>query len=364
MGRPVASRAGSPGVVACRMPRHSSSPRRASVPTVRAAVTAARPEPSPPTGEPHCAHSTVCSRPLCYRAATDADQPRAAPAPSKSAPGPPQGASWLDHRSSRHRRPHRLPEYHPPCGWYWPRRGRRRLQPLLRQPPRPRRGAPEPGVRPADARRRPDGQDRARQARLAPPEVVTYDQIPGEMIDATTSIEDQGFWQNAGFDPVGIISAGVDTISGRPRGASTITQQLVRARLLPDWAFEGSTYERKLREIIQSVRLTQEYPGQSGKEQIITAYLNQNFYGNNSYGVKAAAKSYFGKDLDDLSLAQYAILAAIPQSPTKFDLVKNADEICRTTVADDADCPAFDLIVPDTKEIVIRRNHVLDLMKT
>ena len=128
-------------------------------------------------------------------------------------------------------------------------------------------------------------------------EVVTYDQIPGEMIDATTSIEDQDFWQNPGFDPVGIVSAGVDTISGRPRGASTITQQLVRARLLPDWAFEGSTYERKFREIIQSVRLTQEYPGQSGKEQILTAYLNQNFYGNNSYGVKAAARGYFGKAL-------------------------------------------------------------------
>jgi membrane peptidoglycan carboxypeptidase len=195
-------------------------------------------------------------------------------------------------------------------------------------------------------------------------EVVTYDQIPGEMIDATTSIEDQDFWRNAGFDPVGIISAGVDTISGRPRGASTITQQLVRARLLPDWAFEGSTYERKLREIIQSVRLTQEFPGEAGKEQIITAYLNQNFYGNNSYGVKAAARGYFGKDLKDLTLAQYAILAAIPQSPTKFDLVKNADEVCRTTVADDADCPAFDLVVDPKAEIVARRNHVLDLMKT
>ena len=195
-------------------------------------------------------------------------------------------------------------------------------------------------------------------------EVVTYDQIPGEMIDATTAIEDQDFWQNAGFDPVGIISAGVDTISGRPRGASTITQQLVRARLLPDWAFEGSTYERKVREIIQSVRLTQAYPGQAGKEQIITAYLNQNFYGNNSYGVKAAARGYFGKALSDLTLAQYAILAAIPKSPTQFDLVKNADEVCKTEVADDADCPAFDLVVPDTSDIVQRRNHVLDLMKT
>ena len=156
-------------------------------------------------------------------------------------------------------------------------------------------------------------------------ELVTYDQLPGEIIDATTAIEDKDFWINPGFDPAGIVSAGLDTLSGNPRGASTITQQLVRARLLPAAAFEGTTYERKAREIIQSIRLTQAYPGEEGKKQIITAYLNQNFYGNQSYGVKAAAKSYFGKSLANLTLAQDAILAAIPQSPTKFDLMRNAD---------------------------------------
>ncbi len=62
-----------------------------------------------------------------------------------------------------------------------------------------------------------------------------------------------------------------------------------------------------------------------GKQKILTVYLNQNFYGNQSYGVAAAAKGYFGADsLKDLTLAQAAILAAIPQSPTAFDLVKNA----------------------------------------
>ncbi len=118
-------------------------------------------------------------------------------------------------------------------------------------------------------------------------ELVTYDQLPGEIIDATTTIEDKDFWTNPGFDPVGIVSAAIDTISGKPRGASTITQQLVRARLLPPEAFAGSTYERKIREIIQSIRLTQGLPpGEAGKQQIITAYLNQNFYGNQSYGVR------------------------------------------------------------------------------
>src|SRR6476620_9645396 len=196
-------------------------------------------------------------------------------------------------------------------------------------------------------------------------ELVTFDQIPGEMLDATTAIEDKDFWSNPGFDPAGIVSAGLDTVSGKPRGASTITQQLVRARLLPPEAFEGSTYERKAREIIQSIRLTQAYPGEEGKKTIITAYLNQNFYGNQSYGVKAAAKSYFGKSLADLTLAQDAILAGIPQSPTKFDLMRNATEVCLDpTVAEGEECTNFKLVVPPESEIVQRRNKVLDLMKT
>src|SRR4051794_21921498 len=195
-------------------------------------------------------------------------------------------------------------------------------------------------------------------------ELVTFDQIPGEMLDATTAIEDKDFWVNPGFDPAGIVSAGLDTVSGKPRGASTITQQLVRARLLPPSAFEGTTYERKAREIIQSIRLTQAFPGEDGKQEIMTAYLNQNFYGNQSYGVKAAAKSYFGKQLKDLTLAQDAILAAIPQSPTKFDLMRNADEVCLENVADGEECTKFKLVVPQGSEVVQRRNHVLDLMKT
>ena len=197
-------------------------------------------------------------------------------------------------------------------------------------------------------------------------EVVAFAQIPPEMLDATTSIEDKDFWSNPGFDAAGFVAATLDTLSGHPRGGSTITQQLVRARLLPESAFVGSREERKIREIIQSLRLTEAYPGQEGKHEIITAYLNQNFYGNQSYGVKAAAHTYFGKELKDLTLAQDALLAAIPQSPTKFDLVKNAEADCTITVKDGADCPSskVQLVVPDTSEVVIRRNYVLDQMKT
>jgi membrane peptidoglycan carboxypeptidase len=199
-------------------------------------------------------------------------------------------------------------------------------------------------------------------------EVTAFKDIPDEMLDATTAIEDQGFWTNPGFDPSAIIAAGLDTLAGRPRGASTITQQLVRARLLPPEAFADTTYERKVREIIQSIRLTEAYPGDKGKQDIITAYLNQNFYGNQTYGVKAAARGYFGKSLDELSLAQHAILAAIPQSPTKFDLMRNAEEICLDENPPDPDsdevCKETQLQVPATSEIVQRRNYILDLMKT
>ncbi|HEY6014900.1 MAG TPA: penicillin-binding transpeptidase domain-containing protein, partial [Candidatus Limnocylindrales bacterium] len=83
-----------------------------------------------------------------------------------------------------------------------------------------------------------------------------------------------------------------------------------------------------------------------------------------SYGVAAAAKSYFGKSLADLTLAQDALLAAIPQSPTKFDLVRNAVPVCLEDVAAGADCTKFKLVVPMDSEVVIRRNYILDLMKT
>jgi len=195
-------------------------------------------------------------------------------------------------------------------------------------------------------------------------QVVSFAQIPAEMLDATTAIEDKDFWSNPGFDAAGFVSATLDTLSGHPRGGSTITQQLVRARLLPESAFAGTREERKIREILQSLRLTQAYPGQEGKKEIITAYLNQNFYGNQSYGVAAAARTYFDKDLKDLTLAEDALLAAIPQSPTKFDLVKNAQEVCKKAVPEGTDCPDIQLVVPDDSEIVIRRNYVLDQMKT
>ena len=187
-------------------------------------------------------------------------------------------------------------------------------------------------------------------------EPVAFEQIPPILIDATTSIEDQTFWTNSGVDPGGIAAAFIDTLRGRERGASTITQQLVRQRLLdPDLVRDSKrVIERKLKEIIQSVRVTQAYPGEPGKQQIMTAYLNQNYYGNGAYGVMAAARSYFGvDDLNDLTLGQVALLAALPQSPSSYDLVRNA------VLADDGT-----LYVPldESIPVVARRNYILQRM--
>jgi peptidoglycan glycosyltransferase len=196
-------------------------------------------------------------------------------------------------------------------------------------------------------------------------DVVTFDEIPPMLVDATTAVEDRTFWQNSGFDPVGILSAGLDAVRGRARGASTITQQLVRQRLLNDTGSAETqvTASRKIKEIIQSIRVTQAYPGVEGKQRIMAAYLNQNFYGNDSYGVAAAAQSYFGKDLKDLTLAQAAILAALPKSPSTYDLVANAETQCKDPNADPSTCTDTQLVVPASSDIVQRRNYVLDQMQ-
>ena len=194
-------------------------------------------------------------------------------------------------------------------------------------------------------------------------ELVAYKDIPPELVDATTSVEDKTFWENAGFDPAGFVSAAIDTLNGNDRGGSTITQQLVRNRLLPatDVTPGSDRYQRKLREIIQSIRLTQAYPGDEGKQLIMQSYLNNNYYGNRSYGVAAAAESYWHKGLSDLSLAQYAILAGIPKSPSNYDLVQNAvEDDCTDTSGKTYTC----LEVPQNSPVVTRRNQILELMKT
>ena len=153
--------------------------------------------------------------------------------------------------------------------------------------------------------------------------VLAFDAIPKTILDATTSAEDRTFWQNAGVDVPALVSAVAENASGASdRGASTITQQLVRARLLPEDVVQAGAdrYVRKVKEIIQALRVNEAYPGESGKERVITAYLNEIFYGHGAYGIAAAAEIYFGvHDLSKLTIAQAALLAGLPKSPTTLD---------------------------------------------
>jgi membrane peptidoglycan carboxypeptidase len=187
--------------------------------------------------------------------------------------------------------------------------------------------------------------------------VVAFDEVPRLILDATTTAEDRTFWDNDGYDPAAILQAIGENVAGTSeRGASTITQQLVRARLLPDGATAPGSdrYIRKAKELIQAARLTEAFPGEEGKQQIVTAYLNEIFYGHDAYGIAAAARIYFGvTDLAELTPAQAALLAALPKSPTTLDPYRFAKP--------DAEGR---LVVPRTAPPVVRRDYILNNLST
>jgi membrane peptidoglycan carboxypeptidase len=151
-------------------------------------------------------------------------------------------------------------------------------------------------------------------------EHASLEEVPLVLRQATIAIEDRSFWTNFGVDPGGIFRAFVTNWrEGRvAQGGSTITQQLVKARLTGD----DQTLERKLNEALIAIRVTMRY----SKAQILEMYLDQVYYGNRSYGVKTAAKTYFGvTDLRQLSLGQSALLAGLPQRPSVYDPVTNPE---------------------------------------
>ncbi|MCL5258087.1 MAG: transglycosylase domain-containing protein [Patescibacteria group bacterium] len=142
---------------------------------------------------------------------------------------------------------------------------------------------------------------------------VNYNQIPKNVVISILAAEDSGFFYNPGISLKGIVrSAWLDlkTMSFQ-YGGSTITQQLVRNLFLTD----QKTLVRKIEEIILALEFEKKYT----KEEILTMYLNAISFGEDNYGVKAAADFYFGKDLKDLSLGEAATLAAIPNAPSYYD---------------------------------------------
>jgi penicillin-binding protein 1A len=146
--------------------------------------------------------------------------------------------------------------------------------------------------------------------------VVKYDRIPKVMIDSVIAAEDDRFFEHTGLDWVGIIRCGLkNVVSGRARcGGSTITQQTVKTFFLTP----EKTIGRKLREMILAKRVEEALT----KEQILYLYLNQIYFGHAAYGVQEASRVYFGKDVRDLTVAQAAMLAGLPQSPARLDPYK------------------------------------------
>jgi penicillin-binding protein 1C len=141
--------------------------------------------------------------------------------------------------------------------------------------------------------------------------IVPLSQIPESVKLATLAIEDAEFYSHPGFSLRGIFRALIQDIkTGSIQGGSTITQQLVKNKLLSP----EKTITRKIREIILSIEVETLYT----KDQIFEMYLNEVSYGGTAYGIEEASESYFGKTVKNLSLAEAALLAGLPKSPTTF----------------------------------------------
>lgn len=141
--------------------------------------------------------------------------------------------------------------------------------------------------------------------------LIPLSQVPMQMVQATIAIEDQDFYDHRGFSVRGIARALVANARGLPtQGGSTITQQLVKNRLLSP----ERTVRRKVREVLLAILAEGAY----SKEEILEMYLNQVAYGGATYGIEEAAQRYFGKHASELSLAESAMLAGLPVAPSVF----------------------------------------------
>lgn len=151
--------------------------------------------------------------------------------------------------------------------------------------------------------------------------------IPKYVQESTIAVEDKDFYKHGAIDIKGITRAFISNVSGKPiQGGSTLTQQLIKSSLLTS----ERSVQRKVKEIVLAFVTEVLY----SKSQILEMYLNQIPYGGTAYGIEAASKTYFGKSAKDLSLAEAALLAGLPQSPTLYspfgsrpDLAKNRQEL-------------------------------------
>lgn len=155
---------------------------------------------------------------------------------------------------------------------------------------------------------------------------ISIEEIPLNMQHAIVAIEDERFYEHNGIDPSGILRAAVVGITNGfhfTEGASTITQQLLKNNVFTDWMEENTleSFRRKFQEQYLALEL-EKYLTEQGKDAksvILENYLNTINLGSGCYGVQTAAQTYFGKDAKDLTLSECAVLAAIPQAPTRYN---------------------------------------------
>ena len=193
---------------------------------------------------------------------------------------------------------------------------------------------------------------------------IDFAQIPEVMREAQVAAEDQTFWTNPCIDFRSIVRALLQNFQAGETvsGASTICQQLVRMRLFDAelMADAERQVERKIKEAILALRLDERYPGDEGKQQILEMYMNQSYYGNNAYGIWAAANAYYGKDLtsaepdDQLTVSEAAMLAGLVRAPSRLD---PTTEAVQEGSGDDAR-----YLVPETAQAITVRNLVLRQM--
>ena len=146
---------------------------------------------------------------------------------------------------------------------------------------------------------------------------ITYDQAPEQMVQALLAAEDDRFFDHPGVDYQGIIRAGIMLlITGeKQQGGSTITMQVARNFFLS----REKTFRRKLSEIMLALQIERKL----SKEEILEIYFNRIYLGNRTYGIEAAAEVYYGKPVDQLTLAQTAMIAGLPKAPSRDNPVSN-----------------------------------------
>ena len=150
--------------------------------------------------------------------------------------------------------------------------------------------------------------------------MIGFDQIPLRLKQATLAVEDSSFYYHLGIDPKAIIRASLANYRAGHvvEGASTITQQLTKILYLSP----QKKFERKIREAILAIRMELIF----SKDEILEMYLNQIYYGHGSYGVAAASRTYFGKELKDLTISECAMIASLPKAPTHYSPYNNLDK--------------------------------------